>query len=252
MANLKLGLSRNIAAAIALSFASVTSPASAAPQNAGVLPNNPICQAVSPPGVMPTNYTDYTNGFCSDRKNPVALVAQLRAYALTHLPGDPKARSAYRRDQDDAGAYAMAQLEAAVRNNAYARPAIVLDIDETSLSNLDEMLNDDFVYNADAPCNLVSKAPTFASGPKKPCGAFAWDSKAKTPAIKATRALFDEAKKLHVAVFFVTGRHEFERGWTSANLKDVGYTGFAGLDLPLRFHPAVVRASAFDTPCGAG
>jgi hypothetical protein len=228
---LKLSLHLNIAAAIALSFAGVASPASAAPQNAGVAPNNPICQAVSSPGVMPPNYTDYTSGFCPDRNNPTALVAKLRAYALNPVPGDPKGRTAYRRDLDDAGAYAIAQLDAAVQKNANARPAIVLDIDETSLSNLDEMLNDDFVYNANAPCNSVSRTPTSASSPKPICGMFAWDSKAKTPAIPATKALFDEAKKLRVAVFFVTGRHEFERGWTSVNLKNVGYTGFAGLYL---------------------
>lgn len=229
MANLKMVLYRKIIVAIALSFASVVPPASAAPWGAGFSPNNPICQAVSPPGVMPPNYTDYSNGFCPDRNNPAALVTQLRAYALNPVSGDPKGRTAYRRDLDEAGAYAIAQLDAAVQKNVSARSAIVLDIDETSLSNLDEMLNDDFVYNANAPCNSVSTAPTTASNHKPACGEFAWDSKAKTPAIQATKALFDEAQKLHVAVFFVTGRHEFERGWTAANLKNVGYGGFAGL-----------------------
>jgi hypothetical protein len=229
MANLKMSLHQNIAAAIALSIAGVAPPVSAAPQNANVAPTNPICQALSSPGGMPANYTDYTNGFCPDRTDPAALVAQLRAYALNPVPGDPKGRTAYRRDQDDAGAYAITQLEAAIQKSANARPAMVLDIDETSLSNLDEMLNDDFAYNANAPCAAVSTAPTSPTNPKTICGTLAWDSKAKTPAIRATKALFDEAQKLHVAVFFVTGRHDFERGWTAANLKNAGYVGYAGL-----------------------
>ena len=49
------------------------------------------------------------------------------------------------------------------------------------------------------------------------------------PGPQATKAHLDQAQKLHVAVFFVTGRHKFERAWTSANLESAGYSGFAGL-----------------------
>jgi predicted secreted acid phosphatase len=91
------------------------------------------------------------------------------------------------------------------------------------------MLNNDFVYAGDPPCNTVSRAPTLPATPKPLCGAISWDAKAKSPAIAATKRLFDEARKSKVAVFFVTGRHEFERGWTTQNLKNAGFSGFSGL-----------------------
>jgi len=89
--------------------------------------------------------------------------------------------------------------------------ALVLDIDETSLSNWDEMLREDFTYHA----NSYS----------------AWELSARSSVLPGTLALFQEAKKLGVAVFFITGRPEAERAATVANLKQQGYEGWQELTL---------------------
>ncbi len=205
-----------IVLAVALVVAAGTAALGWAQPQSGSVTSISLCDMAVSAGAMPPNFTDYANSYCADRNKPTTLIGQLRAYALNALPRDPKGRTAYRRDQDNAGAFAMAQLDAVIQKNAYGRPAITLDIDETSLSNLDQTLNNDFAYSGDAACNSVSTAPF---GRKPICGSLAWDAKAKSPAIPATKALFDDAIKHHVAVFFITGRHEFERSTTAANLK---------------------------------
>ncbi len=87
--------------------------------------------------------------------------------------------------------------------------AIVLDIDETSLSNYPKMQKRQFV---------ATKAQL-----KKE------DLEANAPAIKPTLALYRDAIQHHVAVFFVTGRHEDERQATIINLKKSGFNQWQGL-----------------------
>ncbi len=103
--------------------------------------------------------------------------------------------------------------------------AVVLDIDETALSNWDEMLADDFAYFPAAPCRLVSGKLT------SPCGAHAWDALEKAPAIRPTLALFRLAEARGMRVFFITGRHESERAVTARNLIAAGYVGWNPRDL---------------------
>lgn len=98
-----------------------------------------------------------------------------------------------------------------------AKLALVLDIDETSLSNWDEEKQDDFGYVA-ADWN-------------------AWVKKRAAPAIAGTLRLYQEAEKDHVAVFFITGRGEGQREDTETNLKAVGYTQWDGLALRRADHP---------------
>ncbi len=118
----------------------------------------------------------------------------------------------YAHDLDDETATAIADLERAVRmNRSGAKLAVVLDIDETSLSNYAELLRSDFGYNAQA-----------------------WDQwvrQAEAPAIPGTLRFYREAENLGVAVFFITGRPESERAATEANLRKVGFTQWAGLTL---------------------
>jgi hypothetical protein len=104
------------------------------------------------------------------------------------------------------------------------KPALVLDIDETSLSNWKVLYQNKFAYIAAGPCNF-SKGST--------CGEDAWERSARAPAIKPTRELFDAAKVEHVAVFFITGRHESseERTATEKNLHRAGYDGWKHLYL---------------------
>ena len=95
--------------------------------------------------------------------------------------------------------------------------ALVLDIDETSLSNWTEEKQDDYGYIAkDWDAWVKERACTSISG---------------------TLRLYSEAEKDKVAVFFITGRPEDEREDTAANLKAVGYTQWAGLSLRALDHP---------------
>ena len=87
------------------------------------------------------------------------------------------------------------------------KPAIVLDIDETSLSNYKGIVASNF-----------SGTGTVA------------DAVAGTgTAIQPTLDLFNYAKANGVAVFFITGRPSAIQSQTEANLKSAGYDGWAGL-----------------------
>ncbi|MDG6093880.1 acid phosphatase [Acetobacter sp. AN02] len=101
-------------------------------------------------------------------------------------------------------------------------PAVVLDIDETSLSNWDEMRANDFGYLPHGACDRL---------PEGPCGMDSWEASNRSPALKPMLELYREARKLGVAMFFVTGRREHERAATSANLTAAGYEGWSGLYL---------------------
>jgi len=89
--------------------------------------------------------------------------------------------------------------------------ALVLDIDETTLSNYEEMVNADFEYNGNA----------FN----------AWVSSAKAPAIPGTLRIYQEAKRLGVSVFFITGRPESQRAVTEQNLRGQGFDNWQQLAL---------------------
>jgi len=112
-----------------------------------------------------------------------------------------------------------------------SKPAIVLDIDETSLSNMALELVDDFAFINGIPCMLDP-----ASTPDRPklmgsCGFGNWVALARAPALDGTLALYKVAKQHQVAVFFITGRHESERAATEENLKLAGYEAWDGLTL---------------------
>jgi hypothetical protein len=99
------------------------------------------------------------------------------------------------------------------------RPAIVLDIDDTSLSNYACLKKVDFDRSA------------------ADCG-----SRADLPAIPQTRRLYRFVRRRHVTVFFITGRRDSARSTTIANLKDAGYTG----RLHVRLRPNRERAGTHD------
>jgi acid phosphatase len=89
--------------------------------------------------------------------------------------------------------------------------AVVLDIDETALSNYEEMQKAGFAYDSKA----------FG----------AWVDSAAAPAIPGTLRIYKEAKRLRVAVFFLTGRSEGERTATERNLRSQGFDGWEQLIL---------------------
>ena len=109
-------------------------------------------------------------------------------------------------------------------NKRLAKPsklAIVLDIDETSLSNYQDMKK----------LRFGGSNKDFADAEKL----------AHDPAIEATRSLFNFAKANGVAVFFVTGRKDFLRKYTEKNLAAAGYKGWDGLFLkPNNYHKSSV------------
>jgi predicted secreted acid phosphatase len=129
---------------------------------------------------------------------------------------------AYDRDLNTVQSAAKAYVE--MRAAQVTKPALVLDIDETSLSNLPEELADDFGYIQDGSCDHL---------PKGPCGSRAWELSGRAKAFDGTLALFNAAKAHHVSVFFITGRAESKqlRDATEKNLKAAGYDGWAGLTL---------------------
>jgi len=89
--------------------------------------------------------------------------------------------------------------------------AMVLDIDETALSNYQELQGADFAYN------------------KKVFDA--WVEAAQAPAIPATLRLFKEAQRLGVSAFFITGRPESQRAVTERNLSEQGFQNWQQLIL---------------------
>lgn len=91
------------------------------------------------------------------------------------------------------------------------KPAMVLDIDETSLSNYTYLANADFKSATGA---LAVAAVTATS-----------------PAIAPTLRLFNVAKRKGVAVFFITGRPTAIESQTESNLMSAGYSGWKELIL---------------------
>ena len=108
------------------------------------------------------------------------------------------------------------------RSTKGGKLALVLDIDETSLSNLEQIEADDFGFVSGGPCVDL---------PSGPCGFDAWISLAKSTVLEPTLELFNLAKANHVQIFFITSRTENLRQVTEANLRSAGYAGWADLIL---------------------
>lgn len=135
-----------------------------------------------------------------------ALRSELREYyACTCKCG------CYGKDLDAEADRAIAFLgkRVASRKPNEKKPALVLDVDETALSNWAEMDAANFEYNKEE----------FN----------AWIESAQAPAIGGTLRLFEEARKLGVAVFFLTGRPEAQRASTETNLRLRGFGGWEKL-----------------------
>jgi hypothetical protein len=88
--------------------------------------------------------------------------------------------------------------------------ALVLDIDETSLSNYSAISADNFTFGPQSQAEATNEIGT---------------------AIAPTLDLFNTAKQNGVAVFFITGRRENTRAHTESNLKREGYNGWQQLVL---------------------
>ena len=94
------------------------------------------------------------------------------------------------------------------------KPAIVLDVDETALSNWRAYRVNGWARIAHGPCDLE----------RGPCGIYAWQAMAGGVAIGPTLRLVERARTLGVAVFFVTGRPREVRDVTERNLREQGFS----------------------------
>jgi predicted secreted acid phosphatase len=121
------------------------------------------------------------------------------------------ASGAYERDFAKVVAAARAYLER--RAKVVTRPAIVLDIDETSLSNWPAYKANGWGRVVNGPCNVE----------QGPCGLRAWQALAQSKPLGPTLELARRAKELGVAVFFISGRPPTLREATERNLREHGY-----------------------------
>jgi predicted secreted acid phosphatase len=126
----------------------------------------------------------------------------------------------YERDVAAVAAQAKAWLEK--RAPAVSKPAIVLDIDETSLSNWPAYKVNGWVRFVGGGCDLQTG----------PCGLRAWQAMAQSKAIAPTLALARRAKEMAVAVFFITGRPANLRDATERNLREQGFAWDGVILLP--------------------
>ncbi len=99
------------------------------------------------------------------------------------------------------------------RAKAVAKPAIVLDVDETALSNWPALRANRWARIVDGPCNLEHG----------PCGLREWQKSAKAQAVRPVLALARHARELGVAVFFVVTRPPELLEATRRNLREQGY-----------------------------
>lgn len=156
-------------------------------------------------------------------KASLSLLLSLNLYSLP-LFAEPANLSLLRKEVQqyhDAGLYEK-ELKLAIEKahhyiikqaklNQGKKLAIVLDIDETSLSN----------YNNMAKREFVGDRATFHKE------ALAADA----PAIAPMLSLYKDSQAHNIKVFFVTGRDESERKATEKNLLRAGYSNWAALIL---------------------
>jgi predicted secreted acid phosphatase len=112
----------------------------------------------------------------------------------------------------------------AQRAKVKGKLAMVLDIDETSLSNWPVMQADDLGLIPRGPCEF-----TKSDLPQGACGWLIWINQARDQPILPTLELYREARNRGVAVFFITGRPESLRAATERNLRAAGYDGWKDL-----------------------
>ena len=107
----------------------------------------------------------------------------------------------------DLNAQADRAIEFLHRLAANRRPheklALILDIDDTTLSTYPQMAGADFGYD--------------------PASYDEWIAKAQAPVIPGTLRIYREAQRLGLSVFFITGRKEALRSATERNLHAQGF-----------------------------
>lgn len=106
---------------------------------------------------------------------------------------------------------AQQYLRKAISQHPHQKLALVLDIDETLLSNYDNLVARDFM--------------------NEPQRIHADTLKADATPILPSLKLFNYAKAQHIKIFLVSGRYENERFVTIKNLRRAGFSGWDALYL---------------------
>ncbi|WP_050043541.1 HAD family acid phosphatase [Bradyrhizobium sp. LTSPM299] len=115
---------------------------------------------------------------------------------------------------DVAAVFGLAQKFVENYSGQAPLPAIVFDIDETSLTNWPNLAADNFGFIAGGACDVL---------PAGPCGFNKWIALAQAEPFKPAQDLFKAAKFKRIAVIFITGRRDSQRDATVINLDHAGY-----------------------------
>ncbi len=133
---------------------------------------------------------------------------------------------AYEQDLDEVGYQAQAYLAEVIaeqqKQKSKGKLAVVFDIDETVLSNYAYMQKLNFGGTSNEIVNLIEEG--------------------KSPAIPVTLALYQQAGKAQIYVFFITGRKDTAgvRKNTADNLHAAGFDKYESLILkPVNYKPTV-------------
>ena len=145
----------------------------------------------------------------ADLRNLTLVKEELIAYHDCHCEC-----GCYEQDLKRAGGAALAFLRRYVAAHPRdlsapdprQKPALVLDVDETALSNWEYIRRTDFAF---------SRVEYLA-----------WEREMRATAIRPTFELFQFAKGQGLATIFITGRTESEREWTAKDLESAGYLGW--------------------------
>jgi predicted secreted acid phosphatase len=101
-----------------------------------------------------------------------------------------------------------------IKHDKSGKKAIVLDVDDTSLSTYNYEIETTFVYNPTSNANYIATKTM--------------------PAVFGMNTLASWAKKQGYSVFYITGRPEAQRGYTAANLAAVGFPAAGASNLFLK------------------
>jgi len=121
---------------------------------------------------------------------------------------------------DVSAVFSVAQAYIEERASTVKKPAVVLDIDETSLSNWPALVADDFGFISNGRCD---------NPPAGPCGFNAWILRAKAEAIPPALKFFNAIKDKGIAIIFITARPNTQRQATLRNLQRAGFNGWTKL-----------------------
>ena len=164
-------------------------------------PTTPVTAATPAPEPWPGGDTnEQPDRVDPESANLTIIKQQLEEY---HDSGD------YADDLETIAAQAEDCMLAALPDAT--KPALVLDIDETALSNYDWMVSVDFLRTSPLLGELFTAHANTSA----------------IPPIEATLDLYRTARTNGIDVFFITGRGERLREVTEANLVNAGYTDFA-------------------------